>query len=80
MFARDRSRIREKQNQLCECGAANMIINVLSCNSKSIIVLSDKTLLCSATAEQSPAVEATLKLGVSLLKGGNDEVQKVCKN
>ena len=30
------------------------------------------------SAECSPAVEATLKLGVSLLKGGNDKVQKVC--
>ncbi|XP_065916546.1 ryanodine receptor 2-like isoform X2 [Dysidea avara] len=58
LFARDRSRIREKQNQLCSCGAASMIIDVLSCNTK-----------------QTPAVEATLKLGVSLLKGGNDEVQ-----
>lgn len=28
--------------------------------------------------EYSPAVEATLKLGVSLLKGGNEKVQKVC--
>lgn len=29
------------------------------------------------SAQCSPAVEATLKLGVSLLKGGNDKVQKV---
>jgi len=32
------------------------------------------------TAEYTPVEEATLKLVVSLLKGGNDGVQMVCRD
>ena len=56
-----------------------MVIDVLSCNGKHVVRMIPAILLhYTPLAEYSPAVEATLKLGVSLLKGGNEKVQKVC--
>jgi Ca2+-binding EF-hand superfamily protein len=60
-FAEMRARLLESQNQLCTRGAAVTILQVLA----------------YTRGQDGPLAEMSIHLGIALLKGGNETVQKV---
>lgn len=84
----EKQRLLYQQSRLHNRGAAEMVLQMISaCKGSSAHLLlftflyskSEFNLLFhTKLGETGPMVTTTLKLGISILNGGNSEVQRVC--
>lgn len=89
----EKQRLLYQQSRLHNRGAAEMVLQMISaCKGShvlyfqyhhkpaSTVILFTLVSDCSfaSVGETGPMVSTTLKLGISILNGGNSEVQRVC--
>lgn len=84
----EKQRLLYQQSRLHNRGAAEMVLQMISACKGSLapivlgqhfVFLHNLNLLSSSIiGETGPMVTTTLQLGISILNGGNSEVQRVC--
>lgn len=85
----EKQRLLYQQSRLHNRGAAEMVLQMISaCKGiippliNSMVFSPIRPVLCLihlfSLGETGPMVSTTLKLGISILNGGNSQVQRVC--
>ncbi len=84
----EKQRLLYQQSRLHNRGAAEMVLQMISACKGSVAPLSLASTFSLQTSfmtlpffhvgETGPMVTRTLELGISILNGGNSEVQRVC--